>query len=59
VPSYLFGTIHLPDERVTTMPAAVDAVVDAVDALFTEIPEELDSAVAHAARRLAPAGSAK
>ena len=43
VPSYVFGTIHLPDERVTTLPATVDAVVDAVDALFTEIPMDLAS----------------
>ena len=43
VPSYLFGTIHLPDERVTTLPAAVTNVAEAVDMLFTEVSMEHES----------------
>jgi uncharacterized protein YbaP (TraB family) len=57
VPSYLFGTIHLPDERVTTLPPAVDAVVDAVDALFTEIPMDLGSMMKAAERVQLPQGT--
>ena len=38
VPSYLFGTIHLPDDRVTTLPTVVQQVLDSIDALYTEIP---------------------
>lgn len=37
-PSYLFGTIHLPDERVTTLHPAVDRALDEVDAFFAELP---------------------
>ena len=40
-PSYLFGTIHLPDERVTKFGPAVRAALDGCDALFTELPMEL------------------
>lgn len=57
VPSYLFGTIHLPDERVTTLPPAVDGVVDAVDALFTEIPMDLASLMKAAERVQLPQGT--
>ncbi len=39
-PSYMFGTIHLPDKRVTTLPASVQEALDAADAVFTEIPLE-------------------
>lgn len=40
VPSYLYGTIHIPDERVTTLPAVVDEALARADAVYTEI--ELD-----------------
>lgn len=36
-PSYLFGTIHLPDPRVTTLHPDVERAVDECDALYTEI----------------------
>jgi hypothetical protein len=35
--SYLFGTIHVPDPRVTDLPAAVLDALDDCDALFTEL----------------------
>jgi uncharacterized protein len=41
VPSYLFGTIHLPDERVTALPNVVQQAFDEAGAVFTEIPMEL------------------
>ncbi|MDA0933757.1 MAG: TraB/GumN family protein [Planctomycetota bacterium] len=37
-PSYLFGTIHLPDERVTTLHPAVERALDEVDAFYAELP---------------------
>jgi uncharacterized protein len=41
-PSYLFGTIHVPDARVLALAPSVDRALQASDALFTEIP--MDSA---------------
>jgi uncharacterized protein YbaP (TraB family) len=38
IPSYVFGTIHLPDARVLALPAAVEQALDGADVLFTEIP---------------------
>ncbi len=38
---WLYGTIHLPDKRVTTLPESVDAAIDACDILLTEL--EMDA----------------
>ena len=38
---WLFGTIHLPDKRVTTLPTSVDAAIDGCDVLVTEL--EMDA----------------
>ena len=46
VPSYLFGTIHLPDERVTTLHPAVDQAIEDCDALYTELPMDLKTMAA-------------
>ncbi|MEZ6036063.1 MAG: TraB/GumN family protein [Planctomycetota bacterium] len=56
-PSYLYGTIHLPDERVTTLPAVVTEAIDSCGALYTEIPMELDKMMAAAKGAMQPAGS--
>jgi len=37
-PSYLFGTIHLPDPRVTNLKPSVQKAFDNADAVYTEIP---------------------
>ena len=37
-PSYLFGTVHVPDARVTTLPVIVRRSFRASDVLVTEIP---------------------
>ena len=37
-PSWLFGTIHLPDERVTALPAAVRHSFDQSKAFYAEVP---------------------
>jgi uncharacterized protein len=38
VPSYLYGTIHVPDPQVTNLPPAVQKAFAASGAVFTEIP---------------------
>ena len=38
VPSYLYGTIHVPDAQVTNLPSAVDEAFKSSAAVFTEIP---------------------
>ena len=37
-PSYLFGTIHLPDARVVALGPAVERALTEIDTLVTEIP---------------------
>ncbi|MDG1406046.1 MAG: TraB/GumN family protein, partial [Planctomycetota bacterium] len=37
--SYLFGTMHVADPRVTTLAPAVEAAFAASDAIFTELKE--------------------
>lgn len=41
-PSFIYGTIHLSDKRVTALPKVVEAALSASDAVITEIP--LDAA---------------
>jgi uncharacterized protein YbaP (TraB family) len=41
VASYLFGTIHIPDPRVTTLPDNVNEALDSVDGLYVEIPMDM------------------
>jgi uncharacterized protein len=36
--SYLYGTIHVPDARVVTWPAAVQRALEASAAVYTELP---------------------
>lgn len=45
-PSYLFGTIHLGDPRVTTMHPAAKKAFDAADSVKTEIPLDFQSQMA-------------
>jgi uncharacterized protein YbaP (TraB family) len=37
-PSWLYGTIHLPDDRILALPAAVTQAVDGCDRFYAEIP---------------------
>ena len=48
--SYLFGTIHLPDERVLTLHPAVEAAFAASDAVYTEIPMTLATSMEASSR---------
>src|SRR5215471_3003993 len=43
VPSYLYGTIHIPDQRVLALPAVVKKAIAASDAVYTEIPFDSNS----------------
>jgi len=42
-PSYLFGTIHIADPRVTNLPPTVRTVFDAADALIVEVVPDVES----------------
>ena len=53
---FLFGTIHIPDERVLALPDVVKQALAASDAVFTEVtPSELKAQETQA-RALLPAG---
>ena len=45
-PSYLFGTIHLPDQRVANLPVSVNRAFEASASVFTEIPLDTSSLMA-------------
>src|SRR5215472_8171208 len=47
VPSYLYGTIHIPDQRVLALPDVVTRAMNASDAVYTEVV--LDQATLSAA----------
>jgi uncharacterized protein YbaP (TraB family) len=40
-PSFLFGTIHLPDDRVLALSDVVVEALDACDSFYTEIPMDM------------------
>lgn len=40
-PSFLFGTIHVPDPRVTRVPPMVLSAMSASDSVYTEVPLDL------------------
>ena len=42
-PSYLFGTIHVADPRVTNLPPPVRAAFDAAERLFVEVVPDVES----------------
>jgi uncharacterized protein len=48
-PSYLFGTMHVTDPRVTRLPDAAQAALDAAGTVVIETIEILDPAIAQAA----------
>ncbi|WP_309381622.1 TraB/GumN family protein [Cerasicoccus frondis] len=55
--SYLFGTIHLPDKRVTELPENVMAAFRASDGVYTEIPMDPDKMLIAAQAMLLTDGS--
>ncbi|MCZ6746159.1 MAG: TraB/GumN family protein [Acidobacteria bacterium] len=54
--SYMFGTIHLPDERVLTLPAPVRSAFSASDAVYTEIAMDAVTQLKFSAATLLPKG---
>jgi len=42
-PSYLFGTVHVPDARVLDLPASVREALDAARFVYTEVPMDVRS----------------
>jgi uncharacterized protein len=47
-PSYLFGTIHIPDKRVVTLPAKVQAAFDQSKTVALEVANTSDAALVEA-----------
>ncbi len=54
-PSYLFGTIHIPDPRVTRLPAAVEQAFADSDVVVTELKLDTNTMAAAASASLLPA----
>ena len=54
-PSYLYGTVHVPDERVLALPDAVRSALRRTDVLYTEVP--MDRATRRRAERAALLGA--
>ena len=55
-PSFVFGTIHLPDERVLALPEVVLEAFDAADVLYTEIPMDMATQMSMAPKLFLPDG---
>jgi uncharacterized protein YbaP (TraB family) len=55
-PSYLYGTIHLPDPRVLALPNAVTEAFESSDVLYLEVPMDADAQQRAAASFLLPEG---
>jgi hypothetical protein len=53
---YLFGTIHLPDERVLDLPPSVRGALDRADAVHTELPMDAATQMKAATAGFLPAG---
>lgn len=56
-PSFLFGSIHLPDERVHALPPVFDEALAASDIVLTEIPLDGESMMAAQAAQLIGEGT--
>ncbi|MBM3973066.1 MAG: TraB/GumN family protein [Planctomycetes bacterium] len=56
-PSYLYGTIHLADERVTELPPVVDEALERCDALYTELPMDMALLLKQMGRMQLPEGT--
>lgn len=52
--SYLYGTIHIPDDRVLALPKVVSEAVDGADALYCEIPMDMATQLSLAPKMMLP-----
>jgi TraB/PrgY/gumN family/tRNA-splicing ligase RtcB len=55
-PSYVFGTIHLPDARLDVMPPGLDQALASADAVYTEIPMDAGTQLGMAPKLMLPKG---
>lgn len=55
-PSFLYGTIHLPEDRVLALPPVVEAALDRCEALFTEIPTDMQTQMGLMPKLMLPQG---
>lgn len=55
-PSYLYGTIHLPDDRVLALPAVVTEAIDSADELYCELAMEPELQMAMMGAVMLPQG---
>ncbi len=55
-PSYLFGTIHLPDDRLLKLHPAVDKALMGAQQVFTEIPMDMNTQMKLAMMSMLPDG---
>src|SRR5436190_24102584 len=55
VPSYLYGTVHVPDQRVLDLPDVVKKAFDASEIIYTEIPLDAATQAATVSRLMLPA----
>ncbi|MDJ0973657.1 MAG: TraB/GumN family protein [Planctomycetota bacterium] len=56
VPTYLFGTMHVPDPRIMKLPEIVDQAIEASDVLVGEMPMDMASQMKAQRAALLPAG---
>lgn len=55
-PTYLFGTIHVPDERVLALPPSVEQAFAKADAVYTEIPMDAGTQMSVMGKIMLPEG---
>ncbi len=55
-PSYVFGTIHVPDDRVLALSKSVTNAIDGCDELNTEIPMDMGTQLSTATKMMLPDG---
>jgi uncharacterized protein YbaP (TraB family) len=56
VPSYLYGTIHVPDRKVLALPGVVRRAFDVSDGVYTELPLDTATQLSIASRLMLPEG---
>jgi uncharacterized protein YbaP (TraB family) len=56
VPSYLYGTVHVPDARVLELPEVVRRAFDASDVFYAEIPLDPGTQISILGRIMLPEG---
>jgi|GEM_PF-303765 len=55
-PSYLFGTIHVPDDRILALPDSVIAAFEDSDIFYAEIPLDMTTTTYIAGKSMLPRG---